>query len=198
MRTTETSLRRTTERSLGVSFETNVRRRGDVLMGRRHYVSLRRCHEIPISYREDVPLRRLGDIPLRRCGVFHLRRTFDVTETYRETFVRRRRDVLLPGGSYKAFLKNKKGLELSPCLIFCIVFEENFFAILLFFQVSLSGGFYFVRYWDICMLKFLLARWLDEFWNQSYLFNQAAFPAWPKIFNKNANILRTKRALKNK
>ena len=145
MRTTETSLRRTTKRSLGVSFETNVRRRGDVLMGRRHYVSLRR-HEIPISYREDVPLRRLGDISLRRCGVFHLRRTFDVTETYRETFVRRRRDVLLPGGSYQAFLKNKKGLELSPCLIFCIVFEENFFAILLFFQVLLTGGFYFMIY----------------------------------------------------
>ena len=113
MRTTETSLRRTTKRSLGVSFETNVRRRGDVLMGRRHYVSLRR-HEIPISYREDVPLRRLGDISLRRCGVFHLRRTFDVTETYRETLVRRRRDVLLPGGSYKAFLKNKKVWNYPP------------------------------------------------------------------------------------
>ena len=127
MRTTETSLRRTTERSLGVSFETNVRRRGDVLMGRRHYISLRRCHEIPISYREDVRLRRLGDIPLRRCGVFHLRRTFDVTETYRETFVRRRRDVLLPGGSYKAFLKNKKGLELFPLPHFLHRFWREFF-----------------------------------------------------------------------
>ena len=145
-RTNATSWMRTTETSLSVSFGTNVRRRGDVLMGRRHYVSLRRCYEIPISYREDVPLRRLGDIPLRRCGLFHLRRTFDVTETYRETFVRRRRDVLLPGGSYKAFLKNKKGLELFPLPQFCIVFEENSFAILLFFQVSLSGGFYFVRY----------------------------------------------------
>ena len=165
---------------LGISFETNLRRRGDVLMGRRHYVSLRRCHEIPIRHSEDAPLRRLGDNPLRRCWVFHLRRTCDVTGTYRETLLRSRWDILLPVGSYQAFFKNQKGLELSPCLIFCIVFEEIFFAILLFFQVSLSGGFYFVRYWDICMLQFLLARWRDEFWNQSFLSNQATFPAWPK------------------
>ena len=132
MRTTETSLRRTTERSLGVSFGTNVRRRGDVLMGRRHYVSLRR-HEIPISYREDVPLRRLGDISLRRCGVFHLRRTFDVTETYRETLVRRRRDVLLPGGSYKAFLKNKKVWN-YPLASFSVSFLKRIFLLSCYFS----------------------------------------------------------------
>ena len=59
---------------MGVSFETCLRRR------------------------EDVPLRHLADVPLRRRGVFHLRRTCDVTGTYREMFLRRHYDVLLPGG----------------------------------------------------------------------------------------------------
>ena len=67
-------------------------------MGRRHYVPMRRHHDIPIRRREDVPLRRLGDVPLRRHWVFHLRCTCDVTGTYRETSLRRRHDVLLPGG----------------------------------------------------------------------------------------------------
>ena len=66
-------------------------------MGRRHYVPMGRHHDIPIRRREDVPLRRLGDVPLRRRWVFHLRRTCDVTGTYRETSLRRRYDVLLPG-----------------------------------------------------------------------------------------------------
>ena len=69
-------------------------------MGRRHYVPLRRRHDIPIRRREDVPLRRLGDVPLRRHWVFHLRRTCDVTETYRETSLQRRHDVLIPGGPF--------------------------------------------------------------------------------------------------
>ena len=75
-----------------------MRRRGDVLMGRRHYVPLRRRHNIPIRRREDVPLRRLGDIPLRCRWVFHLRRTCNVAGTYKETSLRRRHDVSLPGG----------------------------------------------------------------------------------------------------
>ena len=83
---------------MGVSFETSLRCRGDVLMGRCHYVPLRRRHDIPIRRREDVPLRILGDVPLRRRWVFHLRRTCDVAGTYRETSLRLRHDVLLPGG----------------------------------------------------------------------------------------------------
>ena len=67
-------------------------------MGRRHYVPLRRRHDIPIRRREDVPLKRLGDVPLRRRWVFPLRRTRDVAEMYKETSLRRRHDVLLPGG----------------------------------------------------------------------------------------------------
>ena len=67
-------------------------------MGRRHYVPLRRRHDIPIRRREDVPLRRLGDVPQRRRWMFHLRRNCEVAGTYRETSLRRRYGVLLPGG----------------------------------------------------------------------------------------------------
>ena len=60
--------------------------------------AMRRHHDIPIRRREDVPLRRLGDVPLRRHWVFCLRRTWEVAGTYRETSLRRRHDVFLPGG----------------------------------------------------------------------------------------------------
>ena len=82
---------------LGVSFETYLRHRGDVLMGRHHYVPLRRHQDIPIGRREDIPLRRLGYAPLRPRWVFHLGRNCDVAGMYRETSLRRRHDVLLPG-----------------------------------------------------------------------------------------------------
>ena len=72
---------------------------GDVLMRRRHDLPMRRHHDIPIRRREDVPLRRPGDVPLRHHWMFHLRRSCDVTGKYRETSLRRRHDVLLPGGN---------------------------------------------------------------------------------------------------
>ena len=75
-----------------------MRRLGDVLIGLRCYVLLRRRHDVPIRCHGDVPLRRLGDVPPRLRRVFHLRRTCDVVGTYREASLRRRRDVLLPGG----------------------------------------------------------------------------------------------------
>ena len=96
--TTETSWWRTSDTSLGVLFKTCLRRRKDVLMRRCCYVLLRRCHDVPIRSRGDVPLRRLNEVPSRRRWLFHLRRTCDVAETYRETSLRRRHDVLLPGG----------------------------------------------------------------------------------------------------
>ena len=66
-------------------------------MGRRCYNFLRHHHDVPIRCRGDMPLRRLGDVPRRRrCG-FHLRRNCDFAGTYRETSLRRRYDVLLPG-----------------------------------------------------------------------------------------------------
>ena len=69
-------------------------------MGRRPYFPMSRHHDIHIRRREDVPLKRLGDVPLTRRWVFHLRRTCDVTGTYREMSLRRRHDVLLPGGCF--------------------------------------------------------------------------------------------------
>ena len=85
---------------MGVSFKTFLRCRGDVMMGRRCYVLLRRRYDVPIRRLGDPPLRRLGDIPSRRRWVFHLRCTCDVTGTYRETSLRRRHDLLMPGGRW--------------------------------------------------------------------------------------------------
>ena len=103
IRTTETSWWRTSETSLGVSFETCLRRREFVLM-RCCYVLLTRRQDVPIRCRRDVPLRHLNDVPSRHRLVFHLRRTCDVSGTYRETPLRCRHDVLLPGG-YEACIK---------------------------------------------------------------------------------------------
>ena len=114
-RTNGMSWIRTTETSLGVSFETYLRRCGDALMRRRHYVPLRRGHDIPIKRREDVPLRRLDDVPLRRRWVFHLRCTCDVAGQYKETSLRRRHDVLLPGGKFVNFLKNRLTINIFYC-----------------------------------------------------------------------------------
>ena len=68
------------------------------MVGRRCYVLLRRRYDVPIRRRRDAPLRRPGDVPSRRRWLFHLRRTCDVAGTYRETSLRRRHDVLMPGG----------------------------------------------------------------------------------------------------
>ena len=68
-------------------------------MGRRCCVLLRRRYDVSIRRRRDAPLTRLGDVPSRCCWVFHLRRTCDVTGTYRKTSLRRRHDVLMPGGN---------------------------------------------------------------------------------------------------
>ena len=100
IRTTETSWWRTSETSLGVSFETCLRRREDVLMRRCCYVLLRRHHGVTIRCRGEVPRRHINDVPSRRRWVFHLRSTCDVAETYRETSLQRRYDVLLLGGLY--------------------------------------------------------------------------------------------------
>ena len=68
------------------------------MMGRRYYVLLRCRYDVPIRRRRDAPLRRLGDVLSRRRWVFHLRRICDVAGTYRETSLRRRHNVLMPGG----------------------------------------------------------------------------------------------------
>ena len=68
-------------------------------MGHRCYVLLRCRYDVPTRRRGEVPLRRLGDVPSRRRWVVYLGRTFDVVGTYRETSLRRRHDVLMPGVS---------------------------------------------------------------------------------------------------
>ena len=70
------------------------------MMGRRCYVLLRRRYDVPIRRCGDAPLRRLGDVPSRRRQVFDLRCTCDVIGMYRETSLRRRHDILMPGGSF--------------------------------------------------------------------------------------------------
>ena len=78
------------------------------MMGSRCYVLLRRRYDVPIR-RRDAPLRRLGDVPSRLRWVFHLRRTCNVAGTYRETSLRHRHDVLMPGGERSRYLWfNKK------------------------------------------------------------------------------------------
>ena len=67
-------------------------------MGRSCYVLLRRRYDAPIRRRRDVPLRRLYIVPSRRRWVFHLGRTCNITGMYRKTSLRRRHDVLMPGG----------------------------------------------------------------------------------------------------
>ena len=62
------------------------------------YILLRRRQDVPTRCCGNVPLRRLGDVRRRRRWVFHLRRNCDVAGTYRGTSLRRRYDVLLPGG----------------------------------------------------------------------------------------------------
>ena len=118
-RTNGTSWIRITEMSLGVSFETCLRHCEDALMGRRCYVLLRRHHNVPVKRCGDVPLRCLGDVSSRRRWVFHLRRTCDVAWTYRETSLRRRHDVLLPGrklvyGKEINILTTKQTLQRLP------------------------------------------------------------------------------------
>ena len=96
---------------MGVPFETCLRRRGEVMMGRCCYLILRRRYDVPIRRRGDAPLRRLSDVPSRRCWVFHLRRTCDVTGTYRETSLRRRQNVLMPGGKLEIIRVKFKGKQ---------------------------------------------------------------------------------------
>ena len=54
----------------------------------------------------------------------------------------------------KLFQKIKKGLELVPCLTFCIIFLKKYFScsVLLTYRISLSVCLYFVRYWATYVL----------------------------------------------
>ena len=68
----------------------------------------------------------------------------------------------------KAFLKNQKKVwNQSPCLIFCMIFEEKYFScyILLTDQTSLSGCLYFVR-WIVWVLQLFVKQVVkSQIWN---------------------------------
>ena len=93
---------------------------------------------------------------------------------------------------YSLFLLYSK----FPCLIFSIIFEWKYFScyILLIDQVSLSGCFYFVRYWAICVLQLFVSQVVTPWILKLTLIYQAVFSTWPKSHDKNLNTLRTKRA----
>ena len=55
--------------------------------------------------------------------------------------------------SYKAFKNQKEVWNESPCLIFCITFEEKYLSyILLIHHISFPDCIWFVRYWAIYVL----------------------------------------------
>ena len=77
-----------------------------------------------------------------------------------------------------------------------MIFEEKCFScyVLLTDQMSLSGFFYFVRNWAICVLYCLITRLRHhKFWKWPYGSNRAVFSTWTKIQDKNLNILGIKR-----
>ena len=89
---------------------------------------------------------------------------------------------------------------LSPCLIFCMIFEEKCFSgfILTSDEISLPGCFYFARYWAIFVLQLLTGFWRHKFWNLPDHSNQVGFFTWPKSQDKKLNILRTIEVFKYK
>ena len=54
---------------------------------------------------------------------------------------------------YFTYRKQKEDWNLSPCLIFYIIFQEKFFPCynILTDQISLSDCLYFLRYWVVCV-----------------------------------------------
>ena len=51
------------------------------------------------------------------------------------------------------FFKKERGLEISPCFIFCIVFEEKYLLryVLLPDHILMPECLYLLRYWAICV-----------------------------------------------
>ena len=65
------------------------------------------------------------------------------------------------------FKKQKEVWTESPCLIFCMTFEEKYFWYIgLTNQISLSDCIHFLRYLTICLLYCLcFSLWRHKFWN---------------------------------
>ena len=133
---------------MGVLFGTCRRRRGyvplrrrlvfqlrlfwDVLIGRHCCILLPSRFDVPVRRRGDLPLIRLGDVPLRRRWVFHLVPICDFAGAYRETLLRRRDDVLMPGG---LILRN-----IMESMFYCLPCKEfsSFFISEYIMQINIS------------------------------------------------------------
>ena len=133
---------------MGVLFGTCRRRRGyvplrrrlvfqlrlfwDVLIGRHCCILLQSRFDVPVRRRGDLPLIRLGDVPLRRRWVFHLVPICDFAGAYREMLLRRRDDVLMPGG---LILRN-----IMESLFYCLPCKEfsSFFIREYIMQINIS------------------------------------------------------------
>ena len=102
----------------------------------------------------------------------------------------------------KTILKSSyRILQESICLISCIIFEEKYFSgyILLTDQISLSGCLYFVRYWAICVVIVCQPGCGVINFEINLVFLTKPFsPHDQNVKTKNLNILRTKRALRDK
>ena len=87
------------------------------------------------------------------------------------------------------FKKQKAVWNCSPWLIFCITFKEKYFScyILLTDHVLLSGCFYFLRYWAICVLQLFVDQFMTSwilkltlsFWSSRFFFMTKK--SWQKL-----------------
>ena len=104
--------------------------------------------------------------------------------------------------SYKAFLKNKKRSGTILAALFSACFLKKIVSLVIFYQLKKFDRLVAFTTWDIeqCMdcnwLLTMLRR--HKFWNKAYIYNKAVFSTRPKSQDKNLNMLRMKRAFKQK
>ena len=81
----------------------------------------------------------------------------------------------------KLFSQTKRGLDLIPCLIFYMIFEEKYLScyILSSDQISVPVCFYFVIVEYVYYNCLLTIFWRHTFWNYPCLSNQTVFSTWP-------------------
>ena len=93
-----------------------------------------------------------------------------------------------------------KAIHQSPCLNFCMIFEEKYFScyILLTDQISLASCLYFLKYWATNVLQLFVAQSvMSQILNLSMAFLSIRFSVWAKSKDEKLIIL-TRRAFKMK
>ena len=100
--------------------------RGNLADGCHNKITWKRSRDLLTRCHEFVTSKRGGNV------VFHLRRTCDVAGKYRETLLRRRHNVLLPGGIVLIILTKQHA--------YLGLIEHNyiFFSIIVIFIILLS------------------------------------------------------------